>query len=233
MNPIGSAKRDKIPSADASSHPIFATLSSDVLRRLEIYAALLKKWQRAINLVSPASLHELWTRHFADSLQVSQALPDARLWLDLGSGAGFPGLVTALRYADDPQAKVHLIEADQRKCAFLREVSRETDARAIIHCDRIEKILPSFNEPIEAVSARALAPLPILLAYAEKFLDAGAVGVFSKGQQAEAELTASLTASKYLITTLKSQTQTSARLVIVRRTGASSAKDRVIKRDAN
>jgi 16S rRNA (guanine527-N7)-methyltransferase len=204
---------------DGPPHPAFANLSSETLQRLSIYAELLKKWQRVINLVGAASLDDLWVRHFADSLQVSEALPEARRWIDLGSGAGFPGLVTAIRYADDAQARIHLIESDQRKCAFLREVSRETGARAIIHCDRIEKILPEFHESIEAVSARALAPLPTLLAYAEKFIEAGAVGVFSKGQQVEAELTDSFTLSKYLIATMESKTCASARLVIVRRRG--------------
>ncbi|WOJ91134.1 16S rRNA (guanine(527)-N(7))-methyltransferase RsmG [Methylocapsa polymorpha] len=221
---MGRPKREewKGRSADGPSHPAFAHLSSDALRRLSIYAELLKKWQRVINLVGAASLDDLWVRHFADSLQVSDAMPEARRWIDLGSGAGFPGLVTAIRYADDAQARIHLIESDQRKCAFLREVSRETGARAIIHCDRIEKILPEFHEPIEAVSARALAPLPTLLFYAEKFLEAGAVGVFSKGQQVEAELTDSFTLSKYLITTMESKTCASARLVILRRRGDSA-----------
>ncbi len=205
------------PADDGPSHPLFAELAPETLSRLKIYAELLKKWQRTINLVGASTLDQVWTRHFADSLQVSDALPEARLWLDLGSGAGFPGLVTAIRHADEPRARIHLIEADRRKCAFLREVSRETGAGAIIHCDRIEKILPGFAEPVEAVSARALAPLPVLLGYAENLIEKGAVGVFSKGQQVEAELTDSLTASKYFITTLESETCASARLVLVRR----------------
>ena len=107
--------------------------------------------------------------------------------------------------------------SDQRKCAFLRTVSRETSAPAIIHCGRLEAILPDFDEPIDAVSARALAPLDALLGYAEKFLKKGAVGVFSKGKQFEAELTESLTAGKYFITTMESQTCSTARLVLVKR----------------
>ncbi len=219
MTPRAKREESRSPTADGPSHPALAHLSSETLQRLSIYAELLKKWQRVINLVGAASLDDLWVRHFADSLQVSEALPEARRWIDLGSGAGFPGLVTAMKYADDAQARIHLIESDQRKCAFLREVSRETGARAIIHCDRIEKILPEFHESIEAVSARALAPLPTLLGYAEKFIEAGAVGVFSKGQQVDAELTDSFTLSKYLITTMESKTCASGRLVIVRRRG--------------
>jgi 16S rRNA (guanine527-N7)-methyltransferase len=200
-----------------SAHVLLADLPEETLRRLEIYADLLEKWQRAINLVGKSSLDDLWIRHFADSLQVAEAVPEARRWLDLGSGAGFPGLVTAIKYAGEPGALVHLVEANQRKCAFLQNVIRATSAPAIVHCGRLEKILPGLDEKIDAVSARALAPLAALLGYAEKFLDQGAVGVFSKGKQLGAELTDSLTAGKYLITTIASQTSLAARLVLVRR----------------
>jgi 16S rRNA (guanine527-N7)-methyltransferase len=198
-------------------HPLLAQVPDETRRRLGTYESLLKKWQRAVNLVSGSTLDDVWVRHFADSLQVSMAAPDARRWLDLGSGGGFPGLVTAIRYADDPNASVHLIESDQRKCAFLRAVSRETGAPAIIHCGRIEAVVPTLEPPIDAVSARALAPLPILLRYAEKFLESGAIGVFSKGQQAEAELTDSTLLDKFSIMTLTSQTSDSGRIVIVKR----------------
>lgn len=184
---------------------------------MEIYENLLEKWQRAVNLVGKTSLDDLWVRHFADSLQVSAAVPAARRWLDLGSGAGFPGLVTAITYAEQPGAIVHLVEANQRKCAFLQTVARETAAPAIVHCGRIENVLPGLDEKIEAVSARALAPLDALLRYSEKFIDRGAVGVFAKGNHFEAELTGSLLAGNYLITTVESQTCPMARLVLVRR----------------
>jgi 16S rRNA (guanine527-N7)-methyltransferase len=200
-----------------SAHPLLSHLPEETLRRLETYANLLKKWQSVLNLVGKSSLDDLWVRHVADSLQVPKVVPEARRWLDLGSGAGFPGLVTAIKYAGEPDALVHLVEADRRKCAFLQNVIRETSAPAIVHCGRLEKILPAFDEPIDAVSARALAPLQELLTYAEKFLGQGAVGVFSKGKHFEAELTDSLTAGKYLITTMASQTCPSARLVLVRR----------------
>ncbi|MGH6839738.1 MAG: 16S rRNA (guanine(527)-N(7))-methyltransferase RsmG [Methylocella sp.] len=196
---------------------LLADLPEDTLRRLRIYANLLEKWQRAVNLVGKSTLDDLWVRHFADSLQVSEAVPEARRWLDLGSGAGFPGLVTAIKYADDPEAIVHLVESNRRKCAFLRTVIREASAPAIVHCGRLEKVLPALDEQFEAVSARALAPLETLLGYAEKFIYNGAVGVFSKGKLLEAELTDSLTAGKYLITTMESQTCCAARLVLVRR----------------
>jgi 16S rRNA (guanine527-N7)-methyltransferase len=194
-----------------------AELPEATLKRLQIYASLLEKWQRAVNLVGKSTLDDLWIRHFADSLQVSEAAPDARHWLDLGSGAGFPGLVTAIKFAQDPSATVHLVEADRRKCAFMQTVARETSAPAIVHCARIEDVLPRLTGKIDAVSARALAPLTVLVQYAEKFIEQGAKGVFPKGKLFEAELTPSLTAGKYLITTIESKTDPQARLVLVRR----------------
>jgi 16S rRNA (guanine527-N7)-methyltransferase len=208
--------RDK-HSSPRSAHVLLADLPEETLRRLQIYANLLEKWRRAINLVGISSLDDLWVRHFADSLQVADAVPEARRWLDLGSGAGFPGLVTAIRYADEPGALVHLVEAGRRKCVFLQNVIRETSAPAIVHCGRLENVLLGLDEKIDAVSARALAPLDTLLGYAEKFIAQGAVGVFPKGKLFEVELTDSLTVGKYLITTMDSQTCSAARLVLVRR----------------
>ncbi|QXX75481.1 16S rRNA (guanine(527)-N(7))-methyltransferase RsmG [Methylovirgula sp. HY1] len=187
--------------------------------RLVIYADLLHKWQKTINLVAASTLPQLWTRHFADSLQVQAAMPAARIWADLGAGAGFPGLVTAIRLADVPGVEVHLIESDQRKCAFLREVSRETLAPAIVHQGRIEDILPELAAPIEAVSARALAPVPILLGYAENLLDKGAVGLFLKGEHLADELTDSAalgTFARYEFSSIPSVTSVSARLLVVK-----------------
>ncbi len=206
MLPAGKTRRD---------HPLLSGLPQDTLRRLEIYAELLQKWQRAVNLVGDSTLDDLWVRHIADSLQVSEAVPEARKWLDLGSGAGFPGLVTAIKYAAQPGAIVHLVESNQRKCAFLREAARAAAAPAIVHCGRIEDIVPGLNEPIDAISARALAPLPQLLGYAEKYLDRGAIGVFPKGKLVQGELILSLTGGKYFIATIESKTDTAARLVRV------------------
>jgi 16S rRNA (guanine527-N7)-methyltransferase len=200
-----------------AAHPLLAELPEATLRRLQTYANLLEKWQRTLNLVANSTLADIWVRHFADSLQVSEAVPEARRWLDLGSGAGFPGLVTAIKYAGEADARIHLIESDRRKCAFLQTVIRETSAPAIIHCGRLEAILPAFDEPIDAISARALAPLEDLLRYGEKFIEKGATGVFSKGKHFETELTDSLTAGKYFITTIESRTCPTARLVLVKR----------------
>jgi 16S rRNA (guanine527-N7)-methyltransferase len=153
------------------------------LARLKIYVELLVKWQQRINLVSTASLDDVWGRHVFDSAQLIDQLPApvGRL-ADLGSGAGFPGLVLAILGAGD----VHLIESDARKCAFLREASRATAAGAVIHDGRVEQI-ESLNADI--VVARALAPLDVLLAYAESHLATNGMCLFLKGKNVEHELT--------------------------------------------
>ncbi len=173
------------------------------------------RWQATINLVSPATLPDLWSRHIGDSLQVRAAAPDARRWLDLGSGGGFPGLVTAILLADAPGASVQLVESDKRKAAFLRTVSRETGAPAQVHAERIEHFAAHFDEPVDAVSARALAPLVTLVSFAEKYLLRGAIGVFPKGQAAEAELTEAARDPRFRFASRPSRTQATARLILV------------------
>ena len=201
------------------SDALLGGLSSDVVRRLRIYADLLVRWQATINLVAPSTLPDLWSRHIADSLQVQAAAPEARRWIDLGSGGGFPGLVSAILLADVPGGSVHLVESDKRKVAFLRTVSRETGVSAIVHAERIEAFVPTHDARVDAVSARALAPLDKLVAYAEKFLLAGAIGVFPKGKQVDAELTALTRDRRFAVDSVPSRTQDQSSLVIVRLAG--------------
>lgn len=208
---------NRLAASDRAAALALFPLPPETERRLAIYADLLAKWQKTINLVAASTLPHLWMRHFADSLQVQAAAPAAGCWVDLGSGAGFPGLVTAIRLAEEPGATVHLIESDQRKCAFLREVSRETGAPTIIHSGRIETVVAEIDASVEAVSARALAPLPDLLRYAERFLDQGAIGVFLKGQDVARELTDLDASSRYHLILRESVTSRSGRLVIVGR----------------
>lgn len=156
--------------------------------RLEQYLALLHKWQKAINLVSPATLPEAWERHILDSAQLAALIPaGARTLFDLGSGAGFPGMVLAVLR---PELAVHLIESDQRKCAFLQTVSRETGTPVTVHNSRIEALAAPPAVP-DVVTARALAPLPALLAYAAPWaaLNPDLTLLFLKGGQAEVEVT--------------------------------------------
>jgi len=208
--------------ADRSNALALMQLHGEAERRLALYEALLRKWQPKLNLVAASTLPALWMRHFADSWQVHAACPDARVWVDLGSGAGFPGLVTAILLAQQAGTRVHLIESDQRKCAFLREVSRETGARAIIHNNRIEAVLPEISDPIAAISARGLAPMPKLLRYCEDQIEKGAIGLFLKGAHVASELTDSDTVRRFDLTLIPSATAADAYLVKVVRKDASA-----------
>ena len=163
----------------------------ETILKLTRYADLLTHWQKAINLVAPSTLPELWSRHFADSAQLRSLAPDARLWLDLGSGAGFPGLVVAILQAGAPYFRMHLVESNRKKCAFLAEVVRATEAPVDIHAMRIEELTEKAQSlRPDVVSARALAPLPRLLELAEPFFGEGTKGLFLKGRETQAEIEA-------------------------------------------
>lgn len=159
-------------------------VSRETLDRLSRYAEVLLKWQARINLVGPTTLADLWRRHMLDSAQLRPLLPEgARSLIDIGSGAGFPGLVLAILGVED----VHLVESDTRKCAFLREAARAAGVIVTVHNVRQESLAPW---PIDVVTARAVAPLPKLLWLARPFLqNVGAVGLFLKGESVERELT--------------------------------------------
>lgn len=154
------------------------------MARLEAYVALLQQWQKAMNLVGAETLQDVWRRHVLDSAQLLPLLPPgARSVTDIGSGAGFPGLVLAIMGG----APLHLIEASAKKAAFLREAARVTAARATIHHGRIEQLTPWASD---VVTARALAPLGRLLDYAAPYLAGSeATCLFLKGAHAERELT--------------------------------------------
>lgn len=163
-------------------------VSRETLARLEIHATLLRQWQPKINLVGPATLARLWHRHFLDSGQLVRFLPDPAtksVVLDMGAGAGFPGLVLAAMGA----GHVHLVEADGRKATFLRTAAREMGlgARVTVHNQRLEA-LPAFS--VDVITARALAALPQLLAWGLKFARLDSLWIFPKGRQVEDELTA-------------------------------------------
>lgn len=193
-------------------------VSRETAARLDIYVDLLKRWQTVTNLVAPSTLESVWTRHIADSAQLLALAPDATRWVDLGSGGGFPGLVIALQLADIPDANVMLVESDQRKCAFMRAVVRETGARATVVAGRIETELPELGQSsIHAVTARALAPLANLVGMAEMLLMAGATGVFPKGRDVERELTGAPALHRFAVDLVPSRTDSKSRIVIVRR----------------
>ena len=164
-------------------------VSDDALARLDKFAALLTDWQRRINLVAPSTLPSVWTRHIADSLQLLPHAPNAKMWIDLGAGGGFPGIPVACALARTAGAEVHLVESNGKKAAFLREVLRVTGVPGVVHAERIENFGDSFGGKADVVTARALAPLKSLCDLAFPFLAKGAIGLFLKGQDVEAELT--------------------------------------------
>ncbi len=183
----------------------------------EIYERMLREWNPRINLVSASTLAEVWTRHFADSAQLHEHLPEISRWADLGSGAGFPGMVLALLLKQRPGASVSLVESDQRKAAFLRAVSRETGAPATIICGRIESELPKLAGAVEGVSARALAPLGQLLDWSRELLLKNATCAFLKGENWRAELTGVEAEVNFSLVEMASRTHPSGRIVVVTR----------------
>jgi 16S rRNA (guanine527-N7)-methyltransferase len=163
-------------------------VSRETFEKLELLERELRRWQAIKNLVGPATLDRVWDRHIVDSLQLLDLAPDAGTWLDLGAGAGFPGLVLAIAGAERG-LQVHLVESNSRKCAFLRHIARLTGASAKVHEARLETVVPGFVGKADVVSARALASLPMLLDWTEPLLKAGTMGLFPKGRDAEIELT--------------------------------------------
>lgn len=164
-------------------------VSRETSERLDRFTALLLETQQHTNLVATSTLAQVWTRHIVDSLQLMRLAPEARTWVDLGSGAGFPGLVIACALAETPGSTVHLVESTRKKCTFLTEAIRLTGAPAVVHCQRIEEFAPQFTGPVDVVTARALAPLDKLLGLAAPLLKNGVLGLFPKGQDVAVELT--------------------------------------------
>ena len=224
-------------------------VSRETLDRLVTYEKLLRQWQKAVNLVAPSTLGDVWHRHFADSAQLVPLAPRARTWVDLGSGAGFPGLVVAILLMDrtgmsfpsllagegtttselEEARRITLIESDTRKCAFLREVVRQTGISpghqagsppglaVEILSIRIENgTTQSRLQAPEVVSARALAPLDKLLSLAAPLFTPNTVGLFLKGREAEAEIEAAGKAWKFDVSLVPSMTDASGRIVVVR-----------------
>ena len=164
-------------------------VSRETKERLEVFVGQLLLWQEKTNLVSEQTLPLLWTRHVSDSLQLVALATEARVWVDFGSGGGFPGMPIACTLADKPGAMIHLIESNGKKAAFLREAVRATGVPAQVHQERVEKFGESCAETVHVVTARALSPLKTLCDQVFPLIARGALGVFPKGQDVEAELT--------------------------------------------
>ncbi len=161
----------------------------ETIARLEIHRRLLAEWSERMNLVGPRELELFWSRHALDSAQLVKFAPQAKRWVDLGSGAGFPGLVIAAFLAEAPDTAVHLVESTTKKAAFLSAVAEEAGLPVKVFNQRIEDFGPGEG-PYDVVTARALAPLNRLIPYAKPILDRGAIGLFHKGAELDAELAA-------------------------------------------
>jgi 16S rRNA (guanine527-N7)-methyltransferase len=189
-------------------------VSRETAERLDAYVELLNTWQATTNLIAPSTLGSIWTRHIVDSLQILAFAPDAKTWVDLGSGGGFPGLVIACTL--NAPGIVHLVESNTKKAAFLREAARVTGAPAKIHNLRIEDFNKQFQGPADIVTARALAPLPELLGFVAPFLKMGAQALLLKGQDVEGELTQAAKYWKIEAQLKPSKTDPKGRIMVVR-----------------
>ncbi|MTI18470.1 16S rRNA (guanine(527)-N(7))-methyltransferase RsmG [Rhodobacteraceae bacterium RKSG542] len=167
---------------------MYPDVSCETLEAFAIYVDLVRKWQPAQNLIAPSTMDDIWMRHVADSIQIQKSLPEANHWIDFGSGAGFPGLVTAILLRGREDTMVNLVESNQRKASFLRTVARETGSKVKVHAGRIEAVTKGWTAPIEGVSARALANLEMLCGFSAQFVQRGATAVFHKGQDFRREI---------------------------------------------
>jgi 16S rRNA (guanine527-N7)-methyltransferase len=188
-------------------------VSRETAERLDALVALLRRWQSIKNLVAPASLPHVWERHIFDSAQLFPYVGKRRRLVDLGSGAGFPGLVLAILGADTG-VHVDLVESNQRKAAFLQEAVRVTGAPATVQPLRIEAYA-GLARLVDLVTARALAPLDVLLDLSEPLLKTGASALFLKGRQAEEELTQAMRSWRIDAEIIPSRTDPAGRILHV------------------
>ena len=167
-------------------------VGNETIERFDHYHSLVVKWQPAQNLVSRETLAHFWVRHICDSSALIKINGPKGVWLDFGSGAGFPGLVTAILQkqlnADDPSSVVHLVESNERKVAFLRTVIRETGINAVVHSSRIEEFVGKSDLRPDFISARAVTALKNLLTFSENYVSKGSVCFFHKGRDINGEI---------------------------------------------
>jgi 16S rRNA (guanine527-N7)-methyltransferase len=209
--------RDSAPlAADRARALELTPVSRETAERLDRFVEILLEWQQRTNLISASTVAHLWTRHIADSLQLVSLAPKARSWVDVGSGAGFPGLIIACALAGT-RAAVHLVESNGKKAAFLRAAQRLTDAPAVVHQERMEDFVRHIPGPVDVVCARAVLPLKSLLRLCYPLLGkTAAVGLFPKGQNAQLELEEAAKIWSMHATLVPSRTDPASRIVVVR-----------------
>ncbi len=192
-------------------------VSRETETRLDQLVTLLLDWQQRMNLIARSTEPIVWTRHIADSLQLLPLAPQAQIWADLGSGAGFPGLVIACALAETAGAEIHLVESNGKKASFLREAIKVTSVPATVHGERIDAFVKHAPARIDVVTARALAPLPDLLSEAYPLLKRGALGLFPKGQDMDVELTHAAKCWNIQAACATSRTDPRSRIIIVQK----------------
>lgn len=193
-------------------------VSRETIARLEAYETLLRRWQKTINLVAPSTLGHIWHRHFADSAQLWRLRPpQARTWLDIGSGAGFPGLVLAILASETGGTHHWLIESDSRKAAFLREAARAAGVTVDILCTRIESVENArYVQTVDCITARALAPLARLLDYASPYFASHTTGLFLKGREVASEIEDARRSWNFAAELVPSLTESAGRIVVLK-----------------
>lgn len=176
-----------VDSRHSSLKKIVPIVSRETTARLIAFEELFRKWSTAINLASPSTLADLWNRHILDSAQIFPLAPDAKRWLDLGSGGGFPGIVTACFLKEKPGASIDLVESAGKKAAFLRTAAGHVGVPARVHSERIEAMWDKIETP-DVVTARALASLNVLFELAEPWLTNDSKALFQKGRDYQREI---------------------------------------------
>jgi 16S rRNA (guanine527-N7)-methyltransferase len=204
-------------SADKARALALTPVSRETETLLDRFVEVLLLATEKQNLIGPSTIPTVWTRHVADSLQLLDLAPDAKTWADFGTGAGFPGIPIACALKDRPGAMVHLVESVGKKAAFLREAVAAIGVPAQVHHLRAEDFPNSYGDSVDVVTARAVSPLKVLFELAFPLISRGAVGLFPKGQDVDAELTE---AARYWIIEAKkapSKTSPDGSIVIVTR----------------
>lgn len=203
------------PITDAATFAAASGATPAQIADLERFLEMLTAGNAVMNLVGPATIPDFWNRHAWDSAQLLRLAPEAKVWADLGAGAGFPGLVLAILGKGRPGFHVHLVESMAKRCRFLSEVVAELDLPATVHNDRAENL----QLAVDIVTARACAPLHRLLGYARPYLKAGAAGLFLKGQDVVTELEEATRYWEFEAETVPSLSDERGRIVRVRRLG--------------
>lgn len=183
-------------------------VSRETSEALSHYTDRLLKWNAKINLIGRSTQSDIWDRHIEDSLQIFEAAPEAKTWADLGSGGGLPGLVVGIVAKEqNPELEITLVESDKRKASFCRSIAQDLSLNLRVIAERIESV-PPLNADI--LSARALAPLNVLLVHTEMHRMPSGTAIFPKGENWEAEVTESLASWRFAFEKIPSRTRSNA-----------------------